>query len=1159
MKLIQKILLINTLTLISIISVIYLFSESLFLNDYQKLEDQAIQRNNDRFWSSLESEFTNLSIINSDWASWDDTYLYMQDFNPIYIESNFVDGTFISLKLNYLILLDVEGNLVYSRGYDLQEFEDIPLTFDLLSQIQPGSMLATHPDPASHVNGLISIDEKILMVDSKPILTSDDEGPVMGALIMARFFDTTILSQLSQNTQLSINSNPINEMDLPEFVKTPLFTQEDNQPTYVQKVDEAKIISYFLLRDIYRNPLVILSSTEPRQIYLQGKASVTHILQVLGFATFASSLMMFIAFDRLIFRRLFSLITYVSRVSKDQRTNMRIPLEGKDEFTSLVSNLNKMLKNLDDSQTQIRQSEELYRTVVEGQTELIFHVAVDGTINFVNNAYCQYYRKRKDQIVGKKFSTVFSKRPWQVFEERIKQLSPQKPIIVVEEQDLTQKDRGVWQQWINKGIFSNRNKLVEVQSVGRDITERKLVELELENRLKFERSMIEISTRLINLRLEQVNEGINHALKKIGELASVDRSYVFLFRKDDPTVMDNTHEWCAQGIKSCISQLQGISLDELPWFYTQIQKLKTIYIPCVSSLPTEASAEKDHFMRQSIQSLLCVPMLMAGHLIGFVGFDSVKQERTWSEEILILLESAANAIANVLDHMQFEQKNQIREKHLIYLNEISQTAIEGENIQSFLQQLAHKLCALVDADNAYIAIPGDGKENLFIAHSQMKNQQLKIKYALGFNNFKQLLEINHGEDIIKLENQAQGSLHLQKIAERLHAKAFISLPLSVKNRVVGMTCLTYNNNHRFSPQEIETLQRSAKLLSLAILKIRALEIAQRQAAELDVLRANIIDISSELDLSKLLQVILNRSIELLHATGGDLCLYDPKKKILEVVACEKMKKRHIGTIVNPNEGAAGKVMLSNQPLFITDYQTWQGRSPRFSEPFIHCSISAPMLVGKKLTGVISLFHSNPTFKFQTTDLNLLVLFAQQAAIAVENARLFQEVERLARTDNLTNLYNRFAWEEMVNYEINRAQRVKWKISMIMLDFDDFKLINDKYTHAIGDQVLHELAEIVHRNVRNVDIVGRYGGDEMIIIMPDTDSTEALRVAERLRVEIESSSIPTEIGSVSLTASLGVTTAIDGKLNIQEMQNLADQALHQAKKAGRNCVRVLNKT
>ena len=179
--------------------------------------------------------------------------------------------------------------------------------------------------------------------------------------------------------------------------------------------------------------------------------------------------------------------------------------------------------------------------------------------------------------------------------------------------------------------------------------------------------------------------------------------------------------------------------------------------------------------------------------------------------------------------------------------------------------------------------------------------------------------------------------------------------------------------------------------------------------------------------------------------------------------------------------------------------------------------------------------------------------ATQAAAAIANARLYSEVQRLAITDPLTGLYNRRGFSEIGYREVERARRYKRPLSVIMLDIDHFKKVNDTYKHAVGDEVLRILAQRCRNRTREVDILGRYGGEEIVILLPETDRAGGLQAAEHLRKDVAEEPFETEVGPLWITISLGVTDSMGGECELDELVDRADAAMYAAKQAGRNRV------
>jgi diguanylate cyclase (GGDEF)-like protein len=176
--------------------------------------------------------------------------------------------------------------------------------------------------------------------------------------------------------------------------------------------------------------------------------------------------------------------------------------------------------------------------------------------------------------------------------------------------------------------------------------------------------------------------------------------------------------------------------------------------------------------------------------------------------------------------------------------------------------------------------------------------------------------------------------------------------------------------------------------------------------------------------------------------------------------------------------------------------------------------------------------------------------ARQASIALENARLHHVVRKQAITDELTGLVNRRRFNEALDDEIERSQRLGTTLSVLLADLDDFKRINDRFGHPAGDQALRDFANLLRVHLRDIDVAGRLGGEEFGVILPETDLDGALTVAERLRRHVESRSRAGD-ADVGLTTSVGVAQFRSGSR--EDLLRRADEGLYRAKQRGKNCV------
>lgn len=217
-------------------------------------------------------------------------------------------------------------------------------------------------------------------------------------------------------------------------------------------------------------------------------------------------------------------------------------------------------------------------------------------------------------------------------------------------------------------------------------------------------------------------------------------------------------------------------------------------------------------------------------------------------------------------------------------------------------------------------------------------------------------------------------------------------------------------------------------------------------------------------------------------------------------------------------------------------------------------IAAPISVQRNVVGILKVGRA--TGAYSRDDLRQLDILAGLASLAMDNCQLFQQAEQSAFRDHLTGLLTHRAFQDQLDSVLLEASRYNQSVSLILVDVDHFKSVNDSYGHQAGDQVLQGVAHILDRNVRNVDIIARYGGEEFAILLLQTPHRQACETAEKIRLDLADQGIEIPNGALSVTASFGVATYPEDATSSQQLFRQADQRLYKAKNSGRNQVRGL---
>lgn len=319
-------------------------------------------------------------------------------------------------------------------------------------------------------------------------------------------------------------------------------------------------------------------------------------------------------------------------------------------------------------------------------------------------------------------------------------------------------------------------------------------------------------------------------------------------------------------------------------------------------------------------------------------------------------------------------------------------------------------------------------------------------------------------------------------------------------------------------------------------------------------------LSSILDLDDLLKKIIDKAMELTGAERGMLLLYPEEgEKNLDVKVVRTVSGGGIDeqTLFTSNS-IIGRAINGKTPLIISDATLNEELKYQASVIIngLRSVLCAPIITHGEVLGVIYLDNRLVSGLFSQEDLDILDLIANQAGVSIDNAKLYNR----AIKDGLTDLYNRTFFDKFLMKSINEAERYDKQLSLLMLDIDYFKRINDKYGHQAGDMVLESLAQILKKVFRESDVIARYGGEEFVIVLPLTDRDGVIAAADKIMSLVRDSTVLYNNGdhteALKITISIGVAEWVRGDDRIRMIEKV-DNALYKAKEEGRNRIDVWN--
>lgn len=331
--------------------------------------------------------------------------------------------------------------------------------------------------------------------------------------------------------------------------------------------------------------------------------------------------------------------------------------------------------------------------------------------------------------------------------------------------------------------------------------------------------------------------------------------------------------------------------------------------------------------------------------------------------------------------------------------------------------------------------------------------------------------------------------------------------------------------------------RSASRALLALLK--------QQADELDALKKLSLGLTSSLDLQTVLDAVVTEAMRLVkHAHTADIFLYTNGD--LEFGAALDMTGTRSKPFTMPRkDGLTHNVARRGEIIAIEDMKT----HPLYNgmQKTDGSIIGIPLKINNNVVGVMNLSRS-VAGTFSPSELRLLGLLADQAAVAIANASLHQIVSRQAYSDTVTGLPNRRALDERLESEVKSARRTGFPFAVVMMDLDGFKYVNDTYGHSVGDQVLRTLFKYLATGLRASDFLARYGGDELTLILSQTDLVPARLVAEKILEKLQRFAFPAPDGNkIKLSLSGGIALYPIHAMSPADLLRAADEALYRAKK------------
>lgn len=503
MQLRKKTLLIVGAALICLIVVLYATASTILLHDFRNLEAQYVRHDVARALDALDDDLSSLDTSARDYAEWDDTYSFVNTRSADFVKSNFVDATFTYLRLNLLVVLDSQGQTVFSKGFDLKSKTEIPIPEKLKQHLTEALLNPASTEggdrPGRNKTGVLTLPEAKLLIASKPILNSNARGPARGTLIVGRYLDSNEIGLLSELTHLSVDfrlpsldfkvgatrySNrgakavPTSDEDLANLKLN--IANLKSVEILVEPLTENTVAGYALIRDISDNLGLVLRVEVDRIIYRQGQATLelfTASILAVGLIFSAIALLLL---EKLVLARLEDLSTSVSNIAALGSLDLRVQMPGADELSALADDINRMLEALSNSQAERNESEDRYRLMAENSTDMITRHSPEGVFVYVSPACHALLGYEPSELIGNLPNNYFHPDDLEKIAKAHSKIM-ELPVTYTVSYRIRRKDgKYIWFETTSRTIRDAvSGEVQEIIGISRDISVRKQTEEEL--------------------------------------------------------------------------------------------------------------------------------------------------------------------------------------------------------------------------------------------------------------------------------------------------------------------------------------------------------------------------------------------------------------------------------------------------------------------------------------------------------------------------------------------------------------------------------------------------------------------------------------------------------------------------------------------------------
>ena len=359
MKLRSNLVIVFAVTYLCLLGVLYISTTTVLLEGYQEIETADIQHLVDRGLSALDHRVSDLDLISLGFAVKDDVYSFMQDQDVEHIETILLDAAFLGAKINLMLFVNNDNEILYGKAFDLTEEKEAPIPDGIYEHIYLNQLLTDHQGPDSKVHGILQIPEGLLLINSRPITASQEEAPIEGTLVIGRYLDSSEIEKVREYAGISLEIVDIYEAEEKIDFQSALREISDDNKIAIIRLHKNLIAGYSTINDIYGDPILVLKVDTSRAIFSLGQTSVWYFLISFLIMGVGIGALAMLATDRVIISRLTKLEDEVSSIDPNTLELGQVEASGDDEISMLATSINGMLDAIRRYRSLLKENERM--------------------------------------------------------------------------------------------------------------------------------------------------------------------------------------------------------------------------------------------------------------------------------------------------------------------------------------------------------------------------------------------------------------------------------------------------------------------------------------------------------------------------------------------------------------------------------------------------------------------------------------------------------------------------------------------------------------------------------------------------------------------------------------------------------------------------------